>query len=150
MGRDLAKVTQANHPGDSLGTGSCRRSRRGVRPRWALSPFLHCRNLACSLIPHPPNALHLFPLFPSSGLTRFSLLTRSLCIPFSSLTLYLSPSHSSGNNEGQLSPSSLGVTSDRLLICPPAVLTLAAPVGSSPTVLTSPGYLCLSNRTVSP
>lgn len=31
MGRDLAKVTQANHPGDSLGTGSCRRSRRGVR-----------------------------------------------------------------------------------------------------------------------
>lgn len=93
MGRDLPEVTQANDPGDSPGTGSCRRSRRGARPRWALCLLPSCRQIQ-PVHQHPPPPAPIkrtvsFSLFPSWGLTRFSLLSRSLCMSFSLPTLYL-------------------------------------------------------------
>lgn len=133
----------------SPGMGSRGRSGRGVRARQALSPLLHCGSPGLFIHPTAVKCTALFPLFPSSGLTRFSLPTGSLSMPIPS-------AHSSLNSfssflEHEAKPFfSDRAASNQLLIYTPAVLTLVVPSESLPTVLTSPVYLCLSNQTVSP
>lgn len=81
MGSDLAKATQGQPRVLFPGTGICGRSGRAVRPRQAFSSLLHCGNLGLFIHPTAIKCTALFPLFPSSGLTRFSLPTRSLSMP---------------------------------------------------------------------
>lgn len=122
----------------SSGAGSCGRSGRGVRPRQALSPLLHCRNRACSSTPRLSNSWPCFPFSQAPDSPGSLFRPGPYLCPFSLLTLHLTPSHPSRNMRLSLSSltEQLRPSCSSALSCPHA----GCPIGE---LTHSPDISCL-------